>query len=172
MKFLGCVATLFFMGSHVAAGSLSFFGTGQSTLADDDLSIPGDNPLEYCQAEHATDILLIDHVDLSPNPPLAGKTLTIEAVGTLLEDVQEDAYVVLQVKYGLIRLVNTQADLCEQVSNVELECPIKKGDIKLTKDVELPSEIPPGKYTVFADVYNYDKKHITCLTATVTFAPQ
>jgi hypothetical protein len=69
--------------------------------------------------------------------------LTIEASGELLEDIEKGAYVILQVKYGLIRLVNTQADLCEQVSNVDLECPIKKGKTTITKDVELPNEIPP-----------------------------
>lgn len=69
--------------------------------------------------------------------------MTIEASGELLEDIEKDAYVILQVKYGLIRLVNTQADLCEQVSNVDLECPIKKGKTTITKDVELPNEIPP-----------------------------
>lgn len=64
-------------------------------------------------------------------------------MGTLREDIEDKAFVILQVKYGLIRLVNTQADLCEQVSNVDLTCPIKKGKITITKDVELPKEIPP-----------------------------
>ena len=50
---------------------------------------------------------------------------------------------ILQVKYGLIRLVNTQADLCEQVGNIDMECPIKKGKSTITKDVDLPKEIPP-----------------------------
>lgn len=53
------------------------------------------------------------------------------------------AYIQLQVKYGLIRLINTKVDLCEQVKNVDIECPIKKGKTKITKDVELPKEIPP-----------------------------
>jgi len=170
MKFSTSVATLC-LSTLVASRGLSLFGDSQTSL-NENLKIPGDNPLEYCQAEHTTDALIIEHVNLAPNPPSAGQILTIEAVGDLLEDVQEGAYVVLQVKYGLIRLVNTKADLCEQVSNVDLECPIKKGPIKLTKEVELPQEIPPGKYTVFADVYNYDEKKITCLSATVVFAPQ
>lgn len=72
-----------------------------------------------------------------------GESLTIDVVGTLLEDVEEGAYVILQVKYGLIRLVNTQADLCEQVTNVDLKCPIKKGKTTISKDVQLPKEIPP-----------------------------
>jgi len=66
----------------------------------------------------------------------------------LLEDVEDGAFVILQVKYGLIRLVNTQASLCEQVSNVDLECPIKKGKTTITKDVELPKEIPPVSYAL------------------------
>jgi hypothetical protein len=73
----------------------------------------------------------------------SGKKLTIEAVGTVKELIEEGAYVVLQVKYGLIRLVNTKADLCEQVKNVDMECPIEKGKTKITKDVDLPNEIPP-----------------------------
>jgi hypothetical protein len=31
------------------------------------------------------------------------------------------------------------------------------------------SQIPPGKYTVLADVYTKDNEKITCLTATVWF---
>jgi hypothetical protein len=78
----------------------------------------------------------------------SGQKLTIEAVGTLTKDVEKDAYVVLQVKYGLIRLVSTRADLCEQVSNVDMECPIKKGKVTITKDVDIPKEIPPVSTTM------------------------
>jgi len=52
---------------------------------------------------------------------------------------------------------------------VDLECPIKKGETALTKEVELPKQIPPGKYTVLADVTTKDDKKITCLSATVEF---
>ena len=69
----------------------------------------------------------------------------------------------------MIRLITTTADLCEQVQNVDLECPIEKGEISIVKSVDLPKEIPPGKYTVLADVYTVDNEPITCLTATVVF---
>jgi hypothetical protein len=169
MKFSLSLLTLT-CSTLVASKGLSLFG-GQKVL-DDSLAVPGDNPLEYCKAEHADDLLVLEYVDLDPNPPTAGNTLTIKAEGTLLEDVGEGAYVILQVKYGLIRLVSTRADLCDQVENVDMECPIKKGKTTITKDVELPKEIPPGKYTVFADVYTAEpeSKHIVCLTATVVFS--
>ena len=37
-------------------------------------------------------------------------------------------------------------DLCEQVSNVELDCPLDKGTLTIVKDVDLPKEIPPVSF--------------------------
>lgn len=73
----------------------------------------------------------------------SGKDLVIKATGTVKQDIEKGAYVLLQVKYGLIRLISTKADLCEQIENVDLECPIEKGDLTVTKSVKLPAEIPP-----------------------------
>jgi hypothetical protein len=169
MKFSATILTLLF-SNLVASNGLSFFSGGQKTLEDKGGPVTGDSPLTYCQAQHDDDILVLDHVNLTPNPPTAGNTLTIEAVGTLLEPLEKDSYVILTVKYGLIKLVNTRQDLCAQVSNVDLECPVEKGKITIQKDVELPAEIPNGKYTVFADAYTRDNKKIICLEATVVFA--
>lgn len=91
------------------------------------------------------------------------------ANGVLSEDVEEGAKVHLQVKYGVIRIINQQADLCETVKNVDLECPLKKGELKLVKEVNLPNEIPPGTYSVEANVVSKDDKKITCLKASVGF---
>jgi ML domain len=109
--------------------------------------------------------------------------------------VEAGAYVVLQVKYGLITLVKQTVDLCDQVKNVELSCPLDAGDLTIKKDVDLPKEIPPvrvifsnpfscicisyvsgmanninqGQYTVLADAYTKDDEPITCLTAKIKF---
>lgn len=153
--------------STASAAGLSFFG--DEPIANQDLKVPGESPLEFCPNDHSQDVVTIDSVDLSPNPPEAGQELIITASGTVSKPILEGAYVNLQVKYGLIRLISTTADLCEQIGNVDLECPIEKGPLAITKSVELPNEIPPGKYTVLADVYTADDEPITCLTATVVF---
>ncbi|CAK7203647.1 Phosphatidylglycerol/phosphatidylinositol transfer protein [Sporothrix eucalyptigena] len=153
--------------STASAASLNFFGGDAG--AREDLKVPGKSPLEFCPSDHSNDILTIKSVDLSPNPPLAGVELVINAVASVSKTIEQGAYVNLQVKYGLIRLISTTADLCEQIQNVELECPIEKGLISIVKSVDLPREIPPGKYTVLADVYTVDDEPVTCLTATVTF---
>lgn len=100
----------------------------------------------------------------------SGKTLTINASGKVLEKIEQGAYVDVVVKYGLIKLVSTQVDLCEQTKEANITCPIEKGDLKVTKSVEIPSPVPIGTYNVHADVYTSTGKAITCLDASVTFS--
>jgi hypothetical protein len=135
---------------------------------NEDFKVPGDNPLYFC-SDPKDDILKIENVDLDPNPPKPGQTLTIKAKGDFKEVVEKGAKIHLQVKYGLITLINQDADLCETLENVDMECPLDKGEMKLTKDVDLPKEIPPGTYSVLADVFTEDGDKITCLTAKIAF---
>ncbi|KAE8377632.1 Phosphatidylglycerol/phosphatidylinositol transfer protein [Aspergillus bertholletiae] len=166
MKFLSTAAALLVCLAPVSttARSLDFLKSSQSPIQVQGKSVEGDNPLEYC-TDPSGDVLNIKSVNLSPNPPLPGKTLVIEASGTLREKIEDGAYVLLEVKYGLITLLKQKADLCEQLVNVDLECPLGPGDMALTKKVDLPKQIPPGKYNVHADVYTKDDKRITCLDA-------
>lgn len=61
----------------------------------------------------------------------------------MLQTVRPGAYVKLVVKYGLITLITTTADLCEQLGNVDLSCPLEEGEMIVKKEVELPKTIPP-----------------------------
>ncbi|KAI0899675.1 phosphatidylinositol/phosphatidylglycerol transfer protein [Annulohypoxylon nitens] len=160
-----CVAAL----SASVASAGSWFGS-QDVVAKDAQKVPGESPLEFCDTDHSKDIIKIESVDLSPNPPETGSELVIEATGTVYEPITEGATVNLVVKYGLIRLISTTASLCEQIENVDLKCPIEKGVLSITKSVEIPKEVPPGTYNVYAEVVNADgKTPITCLQATVKF---
>ncbi|CBF70649.1 hypothetical protein AN5879.2 [Aspergillus nidulans FGSC A4] len=164
MKLLSPATALLFLAPlAVTATPASFFGYTQDVIAEG-APVRGDNPLEYC-SEPSGDILEINSVDLAPNPPKAGTTLKIRAAGNLHERIEAGAYVVLEVKYGLITLLRDTADLCAQLTNVDLQCPLEEGPMVLTKEVDLPSQIPRGRYTVHADVYTKDNKRITCLDA-------
>ncbi|KAL1959736.1 hypothetical protein VTO42DRAFT_1322 [Malbranchea cinnamomea] len=132
------------------------------------LTVPGENPLAFCH-DPKDDILSIERVDLFPNPPIPGEKLIIKATGTFAKEVEQGAKVFLEVKYGLIRLIKQEADLCEQIENVDMHCPLEKGKMALTKEVDIPKEVPPGKYTVLADVYTKDGETVTCLEASVVF---
>jgi hypothetical protein len=69
MKFSLSLITLL-LSSLVASEGLSYSFGGQKPLGDG-AAVPGDNPLSYCKAEHGDDILVLDHVNLTPNPPQA-----------------------------------------------------------------------------------------------------
>ena len=99
----------------------------------------------------------------------SGSKLKINASGTFAKDVEAGAKVFIQVKYNLITLIRQEADLCDQIGNVDLSCPLKKGPMNITKDVDLPSQVPKGKYTVLADVSTNDSQTITCLESVVFF---
>jgi hypothetical protein len=73
----------------------------------------------------------------------SGKELVIKAKGEVKEEITKGAYVQITVKYGLIRLISLKADLCDQITNVDLECPVEPGTVEISKSVDLPAEIPP-----------------------------
>jgi hypothetical protein len=61
------------------AAALSIFdGNAPDLVANDDLDIPGDSPLQLCPGDHSKDLVEIERVDLSPNPPKAyGRTASV-----------------------------------------------------------------------------------------------
>lgn len=52
------------------ASGLSVFRDDQGVIQDN-LDVPGDSPLKYCEEKRDDDIILIQSVDLTPNPPQA-----------------------------------------------------------------------------------------------------
>ena len=124
-------------------------------------SIPGKNPLTYCESPDDY-ILDLDYLNITPNPPKIGETFAIEAQGTISKNVTEGAYILIEVSYGYIKLLKQTISLCDQVGKVNLTCPLEKGEAKISKEADIPKEAPPGQYTIRADVYTVDNEKITC----------
>ena len=99
--------------------------------------------MEICSLTPSEDLVDIKYINLTPNPPEAGKNLTIDAMGYLKTTIEEGAYANFEVKYGFIKLLSGTADLCEKAAEVDLKCPIANGTIEIEKLVGLPSQIPP-----------------------------
>jgi len=98
------------------ASALSIYSPSSSDVTTQDAAfpVPGNQPLNYCQ-DPKNYIAEVFTVDLTPNPPVAGETLTIKGNGTFHEQIEDGATVFLQVKYGLITLIKQEADMCEQL---------------------------------------------------------
>lgn len=67
MKYSAAVALL----SALVAPAAALSWDKQSILGGDDLTIPGDSPLQLCDKDHDNDILTIEEIILTPNPPQA-----------------------------------------------------------------------------------------------------
>ncbi|AOA60375.1 Protein with similarity to the human NPC2/He1 [Komagataella phaffii CBS 7435] len=164
------ISTLLLLALTASASLIPF--QGKLTFPGQDLKpVPGDSPIANCDVSQKQ-LLTLKEVDLSPNPPQRGVNLTITAIGDLDVAVTEGAYVEIDVTYGYIKLIHQTFDICSEIQNVDLECPLDKGHYELTKEVEIPQQVPPGKYTVFARAFTADDKFITCLTGSVEFGPE
>jgi hypothetical protein len=71
-----------------------------------------------------------------------GETLNVKASGVVKQPIEEGATVWVEVKLGYIVLIRKTFDFCEQIKQVDRECPLN-GTVTVEKDVELPKEIPP-----------------------------
>ncbi|CCG20700.1 Npc2 protein [Candida orthopsilosis Co 90-125] len=143
----------------------------EAHVNDDTKPVPGKSPIEVC--DYSTkQLLTLDEITISPNPPEAGANLTFTAKGTIDKTITDGAYVEVDVRYGFIKLIHQTYDICKEITKVDLECPIEKGKQVITKEVEIPEEVPPGKYLVTARAFTKDDEYITCLTATIEFPYQ
>ncbi|KAF6010940.1 hypothetical protein HII13_003053 [Brettanomyces bruxellensis] len=121
---------LFCLTSASAFSVKQFMKDGQTQILNE--PIPGESPLELCDSLQPQ-ILTLDSLKMDPVPPERGENLTIIASGTLSAPVEEGAYVDVDVDYGLIKLIHATYDLCEELPNVDMKCPIKKGHYELNK---------------------------------------
>jgi hypothetical protein len=65
------LATLLVGLAAGVSASTVFRREGQSLVKRDDLNVPGANPLKFCDADRDDDIITIEEVTLTPNPPQA-----------------------------------------------------------------------------------------------------
>ena len=91
----------------------------------------------------------------------SGERLSIKATGNFKQEVDEGFTMHLQVKYGLITLINQNADGCDTIKKGDLDCPLEKGEMSLTKDVDLPREIPPVRRTSLSRRLRHDANSAT-----------
>lgn len=136
----------------------------------DQKPVPGNLGILQCDVTKSQ-LLNLQGVVISPQVPVRGENLTFTATGFLKADVTEGAYAAVDVSYGFIKLIHANYDICEEIPKVDLECPIKKGDLVISKSVEIPEDVPPGKYVVTVRAYTKDQILLTCLTHTIEFPP-
>ncbi|KAF9364297.1 Phosphatidylglycerol/phosphatidylinositol transfer protein [Mortierella sp. NVP85] len=136
--------------------------------------VPQPATVVECPATEPT-LLKLGPVDIDPNPPQKGHQLTIKGSGTLAEDIVEGAVIDVVVKVGVVKLLTKKFQFCEESVKVNKPCPVTAGDQTLETTVDLPKEIPIGRYTAIIKVTNPGPtegepgKLVTCLIAKAQF---
>ncbi|EIE81459.1 hypothetical protein RO3G_06164 [Rhizopus delemar RA 99-880] len=121
------------------------------------------------KCDRQPDLLTIEYIRLNPEIPVRGKNLEIDFKGYLSEQVPEGTQVEIVVKLGLVQLLRKRFDFCDKIQEIDEKCPIPEGEVTFHKEVELPNQIPPGKYTVRAVIVTPENKRVTCLVGTAFF---
>jgi ML domain len=125
-----------------------------------------------------------------------------------MSPLQEGAYADVTVKLGVVKLLTKEFDLCEEAyvflvlpifaiptgffsrrnAQLEVQCPVKRGDYLVEHTVVLPKEIPQGelssfssmlpisffwlasaKFNVNAHGYTVDDDELFCVDLTINF---
>ncbi|EPQ60742.1 hypothetical protein GLOTRDRAFT_124488 [Gloeophyllum trabeum ATCC 11539] len=118
-----------------------------------------------------SDVVQVPALTLSPDPPQPGYNLTVDFDATVSDVIQVGAYIWVEVKLGYIVLIRKTFDLCEQATQLDAqyECPLAAGDYTVHHEIELPKEIPPGKFVVTAKGHNPDDSPLFCVKEDISF---
>lgn len=72
---------------------------------------------------------------------MKGQDLEIDFKGFLSETVPNGTVVEIQVKYGVVKLIQKKFDFCDKIQEMDESCPIPEGELTFNKVVALPKEI-------------------------------
>ncbi|KAJ3022871.1 UNVERIFIED_CONTAM: Phosphatidylglycerol/phosphatidylinositol transfer protein [Siphonaria sp. JEL0065] len=150
------LATLLSLATAFAIG-----GNHQQSLALVDTKSAFDGSIELCGSP--SDVFQPTKIAMNPDPPKRGEKLDVTVIGELSEDVVDGAYINVIVKIGVIKLYQGKLDLCEESGKIGHPCPIAKGHQEVFHSVDIPREVPPGKYDIAVKVFTADDKPLTCL---------
>ncbi|SNX87684.1 related to phosphatidylglycerol/phosphatidylinositol transfer protein [Melanopsichium pennsylvanicum] len=132
--------------------------------------VPGQG-WQWASCGTGDEVVDVDSIVVSPDPPVPGQNLTVRAKGTIKDEVSDGTFADVVVKLGLIRLLARRFDVCEQAraNDADLQCPLSPGEYELVHTVALPREIPPGKFNVHVSGENQDGSSLLCLDLSILF---
>ncbi|PWY97105.1 hypothetical protein BCV70DRAFT_196063 [Testicularia cyperi] len=132
---------------------------------------PGSGGWQWSSCGSGDEIVDVESITVSPDPPVPGRNLTVRAKGSIKDNVSDGTFADVVVKLGLIRLLARRFDVCEEAraNNADLQCPLSPGSYELEHTVALPREIPPGKFNVQITGKNQDDSDLLCLNLAIQF---
>jgi hypothetical protein len=90
----------------------------------------------------ATDLLKLDELTLTPDPPKKGSKVNIAFKGELKDTITPGAKLNIKVKWGIIQVIDKTYDFCEEAKKFGASCPMYTGPQSLSQSLDVPSSVP------------------------------
>ncbi|KAF8179754.1 ML domain-containing protein [Mycena galopus ATCC 62051] len=121
---------------------------------------------ENCDRSQDGNAVHLDSLTLSLDAANDGK-LALTWKGEALQTIKRGAYAKIVIKYGLIQLISTTVDMCQQDG---ITCPFETGHFEITQTTSYTEKtVPPGTYNVLIDGYTDDDESVLCVKIQANF---
>ncbi|EIN04960.1 hypothetical protein PUNSTDRAFT_116237 [Punctularia strigosozonata HHB-11173 SS5] len=165
---------MFFMGLACSANATLAEQTILTSVKQESLSatvVRAKTSWRWLDCGSSTDVVRIESIEVSPDPPEKGKDLSIEVTGNAGEVVEDGAFADVTVKIGPLRVLQKRYDLCEEArnANASIQCPIDEGRHIVNQTVTLPKEIPNALYRINVRGYTMNDEDMVCIDLDVDF---
>lgn len=86
---------------------------------------------QTCTLEAESEIIQFDYIKVTPDFVTLGSEVTIEAEGTLSDNIEYGTYALVVVKVGRVVIFKQEYDVCEELESREneLRCPVEEGKV-------------------------------------------
>ena len=120
---------------------------------------------QYTECSTSSALLKLETVQFTPRRLQRGGPVNFQIVGTLSETITFGSKIQLSMKYLGFTLLDAEYDVCEQVANYGLKCPLDAGPFKLTQVASVPWIALPGTYVTNIKIHTPAGKEIACINS-------
>jgi hypothetical protein len=130
--------------------------TGLSIIKDANLTTIS---YPFVECAGSTDDLVIDSLNLIPNPPKKGSKVQIGVEGKVDEQLTQGSFLEIDVFFLGVKIYDETVGF-DQL----LPLPVGPGPLAVNYSVSIPGEAPPGLYLVQLTFYDQSNTQIQCIT--------
>ncbi|KAI9297391.1 hypothetical protein K502DRAFT_323303 [Neoconidiobolus thromboides FSU 785] len=116
-----------------------------------------------------SDLLHISKVSITPQVPVRGQKITVTLTGELSDEIPDGTTAHVIAKNGDVTVIDKSYNFCTVVGSGQNKCPIKKGPVTTTKEIEIPAGLPDGSYIIDGTINTPAKKQVAHIQLKVTF---
>ncbi|PJF17547.1 putative fungal zinc cluster transcriptionfactor [Paramicrosporidium saccamoebae] len=126
-----------------------------------------DMPKGWSNCGSSDDLFSLHSFTLTPDPPRRSQMLSVRVAGNLATPLAGGT-LNYTVTFGIIPIVQDSLSLCDALALEPKipQCPLRSGDWDVRHEVELPREVPFGKYKVRAAAWDVEGRQIFCVEGT------